>query len=144
MKRTPPGPEFDEHRRVIRARWGHRVTPFRLGMVSGEWLDNLSNPYEPGSLGWKCFADGVKLTRAKAMALRQDLLLWLKRAPVPGVRTSHDCPPIQDRSLDWSAVRDGYEPGCPIGRGPTEHAAIVDLLELEEARNISHKGEETA
>jgi hypothetical protein len=30
--------------------------------------------------------------------------------------------------FDWSATFDSYEPGCPIGHGPTEFHAIVDLL----------------
>lgn len=46
--------------------------------------------------------------------------------------TSYDYPPIPDRSCDWSAIRDGYDPGDHIGRGPTEQAAIDDLLMLEE------------
>jgi hypothetical protein len=47
--------------------------------------------------------------------------------------TSNDKPPIPDRSYDWSAFEDAYEPGRPIGHGETEEAAIVDLLgQLEE------------
>jgi hypothetical protein len=42
-----------------------------------------------------------------------------------------DYPPIPIRSMDWSAYRDSYEPGCLIGRGPTKDAAIIDLLEQE-------------
>lgn len=51
--------------------------------------------------------------------------------------TSHNHPPIPDRSMDWSAVFEDYdggdiEPGVPsrdpIGYGPTEQAAIEDLL----------------
>ena len=38
-------------------------------------------------------------------------------------------PPIPDRSFDYQATFDGYEPGCPIGHGPTEQAAIDDLHE---------------
>ena len=38
-------------------------------------------------------------------------------------------PPIPDRRWDWQAVEDGYEPGDPIGRGPTEDEAILDLQE---------------
>lgn len=45
------------------------------------------------------------------------------------VITENVYPPIPDRRWDWSAVFDGYEPGDPIGRGPTEEAAIEDLLE---------------
>jgi len=40
-------------------------------------------------------------------------------------------PPIPDHRWDWSAVRNGYEPGDPIGRGPTEADAIRDLLDQE-------------
>jgi hypothetical protein len=43
------------------------------------------------------------------------------------IRTSHVYPPIPIRDFDWAAVTDDYEPGHPIGRGPTEQAAIDDL-----------------
>jgi len=43
----------------------------------------------------------------------------------------YDPPPIPIRDFDWSALRDGYEPGDPIGRGSSEAAAIADLLEQE-------------
>jgi hypothetical protein len=46
--------------------------------------------------------------------------------------TNHVFPPIPIRAFDWSAVRDGYEPGMPIGWGSTEQDAIDDLLMLEE------------
>lgn len=52
--------------------------------------------------------------------------------PHPGkrlqVRTQYVFPPIADRSMDWSAVVRGYEPGDAIGRGETEAEAINDLL----------------
>jgi hypothetical protein len=38
-------------------------------------------------------------------------------------------PPIPSRDNDWSAVLAGYDAGDPIGRGPTETAAVADLLE---------------
>jgi hypothetical protein len=45
-------------------------------------------------------------------------------------RTENVCPPVPDRSMDWTAVDDStYEPGCPIGWGPTEEHAIKDLVE---------------
>ncbi len=44
------------------------------------------------------------------------------------IRTHYEHPPIPPREFDWSAVFDGYEAGDPIGRGPTEQAAIDDLL----------------
>lgn len=53
------------------------------------------------------------------------------RRPVR-VRTAFEYQPIPLRAYDWSAVDDRtYEgsPGQPIGRGPTEQAAIADLLE---------------
>lgn len=50
------------------------------------------------------------------------------------VHTAHVYPPIPSRTTDWSAVDDNYEPGCPVGWGPTEQAAIDNLVEqLEEA-----------
>lgn len=45
----------------------------------------------------------------------------------PVIRTSHDFPPIPDRSFDWSAVTDNYDLGHPIGHGATEAEAIADL-----------------
>jgi len=50
--------------------------------------------------------------------------------------TEHVYPPIPDRRWDWSAVDDEtYDgPGSPIGYGPTEAAAIADLLETIEER----------
>lgn len=60
------------------------------------------------------------------------------------VRTTHEYPPIPDRSMDWSAVdddtydvdcdQDGFFSTSPIGRGPTEEAAIADLIEQLEER----------
>jgi hypothetical protein len=51
------------------------------------------------------------------------------------IKTSYWAPPIPDRSFDWSAYDDDtYDgPGCALGYGPTEQAAIDDLLlQLEE------------
>lgn len=40
------------------------------------------------------------------------------------------CPPIPTRQYDWQAWDDNtYEPGQPLGHGPTAQAAIDDLLE---------------
>ena len=36
---------------------------------------------------------------------------------------------VPQRPLDWCATLDGYEPGDPMGIGPTEAAAIADLQE---------------
>lgn len=47
------------------------------------------------------------------------------------VRTDFVYPPIPDRRFDWSAIDDEtYDgEGCPIGYGPTEQAAIDDLMD---------------
>lgn len=61
---------------------------------------------------------------------------WLeKRQPrrTPAIRTSHECPPIPVRSMDWAAWTDGNEEG-PIGRGATEAEAVADLQEQLEER----------
>ena len=44
------------------------------------------------------------------------------------IETQHLNPPIPNRSWDWCAFFKGYEPGEPIGYGPTEQQAIDDLL----------------
>lgn len=47
--------------------------------------------------------------------------------------THYVAPPIPDRSHDWSAVTEDYDGAedsrCPVGTGPTEDAAIADLLD---------------
>lgn len=43
-------------------------------------------------------------------------------------------PPIPYRGDDWTAVRDGYEPHDPIGRGVTRDEAIADLKAQENPR----------
>lgn len=46
------------------------------------------------------------------------------------IQTSFVHPPVPDRSFDWSAVDDDtYDYDAPIGQGPTEAAAITDLLQ---------------
>lgn len=45
--------------------------------------------------------------------------------------TNFDMPPIPERHWDWSAYID---PEGPIGRGPTEAAAVADLFcQLDDA-----------
>lgn len=46
--------------------------------------------------------------------------------------TEHVYPPIPIRCFDWCATFDSYEPGSPIGYGPTKEAAIAALLEQVE------------
>jgi hypothetical protein len=40
-------------------------------------------------------------------------------------------PPIPVNHFDWTACRDGYDAGDPIGYGTTEREAIEDLLDKE-------------
>jgi hypothetical protein len=50
--------------------------------------------------------------------------------------TSYVHPPIPIRCFDWSAVDDDtYDYDAPIGSGPTEAAAIADLLRQIEEEN---------
>ena len=53
------------------------------------------------------------------------------------ISTEYWAKPIPDRRFDWSAIDDDTYDGaedshCPIGYGPTEAAAIADLLEQME------------
>jgi hypothetical protein len=43
------------------------------------------------------------------------------------IEVSFVYPPIPVRSFDYCATFKGYEPGDPIGYGPTEAEAIADL-----------------
>jgi hypothetical protein len=47
---------------------------------------------------------------------------------LPKIVTSHIFPPIPDRSMDWCAYYDGEEERGDYGYGPTEQAAINDLI----------------
>lgn len=50
------------------------------------------------------------------------------------IRVEYAHPPIPPRAFDYTATFDGYEPGDPIGSGPTAYDAILDLLaEAEDA-----------
>jgi len=50
------------------------------------------------------------------------------------IRITCDLKPIPWRGADWTAVEPSkYEPGAPMGMGPTAEAALCDLLDqLEE------------
>lgn len=50
------------------------------------------------------------------------------------IQTHYQPPPIPFRCYDWSAVKEGYEPGDPIGYGKTEQAAIDALNEQEKQK----------
>jgi hypothetical protein len=56
------------------------------------------------------------------------------------IETEFIYPPIPDRSCDWQATFEGYEPpdcdgvgGDYIAHGPTEEAAVAALIELAQA-----------
>jgi len=51
------------------------------------------------------------------------------------IETRYIYPPILDRSYDWEAAREWWDLDDPIGYGPTEQAAIDDLLEKELENN---------
>lgn len=48
--------------------------------------------------------------------------------------TEHCLPPIPLRQFDWTATRDSYEPGDPIGYGASEGEAVADLKQRESER----------
>ena len=85
-----------------------------------------SDPYECGLQDGIAECPGLYIGTPHCPAC----LAWMKRH---GIRTNFDFPPIPVRGVDWSAVRDGYEPGEPIGRGSTEADAVQDLIEQEAA-----------
>ena len=54
------------------------------------------------------------------------------------IHTNNVCPPIPVRDWDWTAITDDFDADCdengfytshPVGMGPTEQAAIDDLLQ---------------
>ena len=65
-----------------------------------------------------------------------DLCRQLERLAKYAVVTRYDYPPIPERAWDWSATLGSYDgapdakgPNSLIGRGPTEAAAVADLME---------------
>jgi hypothetical protein len=46
------------------------------------------------------------------------------------LRTAYWSKPGPTRNHDWTAVTTDYEPGHPIGYGPSEILAIINLLEI--------------
>lgn len=48
------------------------------------------------------------------------------------VSTRFVYPPIPVRAYDWMAWVGDYEPGCVVGCGATEEAAVADLREQVE------------
>lgn len=58
--------------------------------------------------------------------------------------TEHVYPPIPDRSMDWSAATDNYEPGQPLEYGATEKEAVEALLDnhcAARGAETNHQGE---
>ena len=52
-----------------------------------------------------------------------------------GIVTAHEWVSKTPYQFAWLATRDGHDAGDPIGHGPTEQAAIDDLLAQEEAKS---------
>jgi hypothetical protein len=52
-------------------------------------------------------------------------------AEKPQILVEYYPKPVPGRQFDYSAIRDGYEPGCPIGYGATWGEAVIDLLQQE-------------
>lgn len=50
------------------------------------------------------------------------------------IETRYDPPPIPTNNFDWCAITENYEPGQPMGHGPTEADAVMDLyIQLADA-----------
>jgi len=93
---------------------------------------------EGRKFGVECTRDGTKVeyrleTKRKIVRRIEEELK--RHGGGKSVVTSHVFPPIPLRCHDWSAVRDGYDTGDPMGMGETESAAIADLIAQEE-RNV--------
>jgi len=77
--------------------------------------------------GIVCCKDRSEICRkhiAEYEAERSSILAKIK------LRTDFVNPPIPVRAWDWSAIDDStYEPGAPIGWGPTRAAAINALVD---------------
>jgi hypothetical protein len=77
------------------------------------------------------------------------VLLKAERRIGRQIVTEHVYPPIPVRAYDWSAVTVDYEPGQPMGWGPTKRAAIAHLIEQQEEHepnrnsrySLRHEGE---
>lgn len=69
---------LDDFRDSVR-RAGFSLTPYRLGRAVGESGQNLPSPYRPGTVGDRCFHEGVKWGRQYRT---QDAAFW--GPPRPG------------------------------------------------------------
>lgn len=75
------------------------------------------------------YISALEAAKGRGLAIDQGRIDTLKKAAARVV-TEHVYPPIPDRSCDWAAwyERDHKDqPDC--GWGPTEQAAITDLLD---------------
>jgi hypothetical protein len=74
--------------------------------------------------GWyengRYVTQGMQISAALADALNRDSIV-----------TAFVNPPIPVRDFDWSATRDGYDEGDPIGWGRAEEEAIDNLINGE-------------
>jgi hypothetical protein len=67
MHRTPP---YAEHVTEVRRRYGC-MTPWRLGVVIGEAGKLLPAPYDPDTVGARCYLSGLAWGRSRWQALQQ-------------------------------------------------------------------------
>jgi hypothetical protein len=65
----------------------------------------------------------VSLVRVSLVSTRQELVL----------QTANNCPPIPDRSYDWSAIDyETYDGTGYVAHGATEAAAVIRYLEEQD------------
>ena len=69
-----------------------------------------------------------------AIAINREVRRQKMAGERAGIRTNYQPHPKCPRDYDWSAVCNDYDAGDPIGRGPTEFYAIMDLLEQIDGR----------
>lgn len=70
-----------------------------------------------------CLADALK---TKVIVMKDGRYNYNGRT----IKTSFVYPPIPDRNSDWSAIfSDTYDYDSYVGRGATEAAAVIDLIE---------------
>ena len=71
-----------------------------------------------------------------AVPVAREIMRQIKAGERSSVRTRYAPPPIPMwEKMAWTAIDDDYEPGDPVGYGPTEFSAVQDLIEQLEDRD---------
>lgn len=73
------------------------------------------------TVGW------LPMDESPRACAEREAKVWRRHCVYRIIHTTYVYPPIPDRSFDWSAAFDGYEPGDIVGHGATEQEAIEDL-----------------